>query len=98
MNMNTKELKKWLKNKDFRAWRRMLLLLCETGDLMNSPEIAFILGMDRSSAHRTLKKLQIDRQVKLTITGNNRMNWSITNHGEKQVRDMQKRGLVPKRT
>lgn len=95
--MNIEKMKEWLKNKDFRAWKRLLLLLCETGKPMTSKHIGTALGIYRSNAHRTLRKLQIDGQVRSETIGKNRIIWSITSKGKKLVRDMQKKELLPKR-
>lgn len=94
--MNVEGLKKWLKNKDVRIWKRILLLLCETGKPMTNKKIGIALGVRRTSTWRTLKKLRVTHQVNSEKKDNVTM-WSITPAGKKEVRKMQKKNLLPKR-
>ena len=94
--MDIEEIRKWLKNKEIRIWKRVMLLLCETGKAMSTREISVALGIRRSSALRTLKKIRVSHQV-----DNERKNkkelWSITKPGKNLVRKMQKKKLLPER-
>ena len=96
--MKVEEIKRWLKNKETRIWRRALLLLCETGKPMTNREVGGMLGIQRTSAWRTLKTLQIHSKVKSEKKKKqNTILWKITPYGIKEVRELQEKGLLPKR-
>ena len=94
--MSIEELKKWLKKKEVRTWKRILLLLCETGESLPGRDIASAVGIHRPSAWRTLKILQIHSQVKPEMKKNT-MYWHITPRGRKDVRRWQETGFLPRR-
>ena len=94
--MNVEELREWLKNKEIRIWKRVMLLLCETGKPMSTREISVALGIRRSSALRTLKKIRVDHVIGNEIKNKKEL-WSITRTGQILVRRMQKKKLLPER-
>ena len=89
------EIQKWLRDKSIRIWKRSLFLLFDAGS-MSFDEIAKIIGANRVSVYRTLKKLEVSCTVK-SKKKNNKLLWAITDYGEDQIRKMQKEGMVPSR-
>jgi len=96
MKMSIDDLKKWLKNKKVRTWKRAILLLCEVGHPMTNTEVARALGIHRASSWRTLRTTQIHYQVKPEMK-KNKMFWEITPKGVNNVRKLQEIGLLPRR-
>lgn len=76
-------------------WKRALLLLCEKGEPMTFDEVATAIGVNRASAYRTLRSLELHYYVKSEKT--NILRWGITDYGVNQIRSMQKKGLIPVR-
>jgi len=94
--MKIEELRKWLKNKSVRMWKRTLLLLYEEGEPLSTDEIARVIGVNKGSAYKVLRKLEVSYRIKSKKV-NNRLTWNITDYGTEQIRNMQKKGLIPVR-
>ncbi|PNX49793.1 MAG: hypothetical protein BV457_00485 [Thermoplasmata archaeon M9B1D] len=89
--MTLEELRKWVKNKQIRIWRRALFLLYSDGSLSLS-EISYDLNADRSGVERQLKKMAIDHWVR-----RKNHKWEITDTGITKVKNDQKYGSMPTR-
>ena len=63
MQMTLEELRKWMRNKNIRIWRRALYLLYEDSPLSLS-NISIDIDSDPSGNERQLKKMEIDHWVK----------------------------------
>ena len=94
--MRVEDMKKWLRDKDVKIWKRILLFLCEVGSGKSTYDISCPLGIRRTSTRRTLLKLRVDHQVHNEIKDKKEL-WRITKPGVKRVRSMQKKGLLPER-
>ena len=98
----SKEITRWVRNKDERLWRRILLLL-EESEKMSLTEIADDVDSNRMSVYRVLHKLKISRQVnneKEVSKGRygKKDFWMITEIGSNLVVYQQKIGKMPKRS
>ena len=92
------KIKAWLRNKNVRQWKRVLFLLCETGESMNTQDVASKIGGNYNSVYRVLKKMRISSsisEVKRISKGRTRLIWKITNHGMNEVRRAQKNHVIP---
>jgi len=88
--MNKEDIRKWLKNKDVRVWKRALYLLYEEDELLNM-EVATTIAADQRGVRRVLTKLQLDSLVEFKKD----RRWHITPQGIKKVEHDQKRGDMP---
>ena len=91
MKMTLEELRKWIRNKNVRIWKRSLYLLYEDGPLSLS-DISTDLDSDPSGNERQLKKMAINHWVK-----REKHKWYITETGVNKVEAYQKFGTMPSR-
>lgn len=92
--MKIEEIKKWLKDKSVRMWKRALFWLCDVGEPKLVGEVGVALGVKRQSAYRMLRRLEIHHYVK-SEKKSNRLIWNVTERGKREIRKMKKKGLVP---
>jgi predicted transcriptional regulator len=92
--MKRKDLRKWLRNKSVRMWKRTLLLLYEEDGPLSTDEIAEVIEANRSSVYNVLRKLEVSYRVK-SKKANNRVTWTISDYGTEQIRNMQEKNLIP---
>ena len=92
--MKVDELKKWLRNKSVKRWKRILLLMYDEGEPMSFDEIAEIIDADRANVYRLMKKLEIDGWVTYE---KEKHNWILTHRGEETLFSLQKKGEIPTR-
>lgn len=96
MKMEIEELKKWLRDKSVRRWKRILFLMYDEGEPMSFDEIAESIGANRSSVYRLLKKLEIEGVIKSEEKKKHKV-WILTNKGEMELFSLQKRDMIPTR-
>ena len=88
------KIEKWLKNKNVKAYKRVLYRLYKYGAPMSTLDIASDIQGNKSSVWRTLRHLEVDSAVK-SIKKRNRVTWMLKPRGEKEVRRMIKGKRIP---
>lgn len=91
-------IRKWLRNKNVRQWRRVLLLLYAQGEPMHTQGIADMLQASHGTIYKVLRKMVISgsvKEIRERKKGKVVLTWELSDHGQKELRRCQKNKIIP---